>query len=94
MILKNDKVKKCLLKDDFKGDIVLSIVVKEIRYSWILSILKFFESSECIVEMLNEVGCLFLYFLVSFLKRDILFFKVECCIRVIILFLYGVSFNK
>lgn len=33
MILKNDKVKKCLLKDDFKGDIVLSIVVKEIRYS-------------------------------------------------------------
>lgn len=94
MIMSDKKVIKCLLKDDFKGDIVLSIVVKEIKYSRIWSMLKFFESGECIVEILNEKGCLFLYFFVSLLKGDILYFKFECCIRVIILFLYGVNFNK
>lgn len=31
MIMSDKKVIKCLLKDDFKGDIVLSIVVKEIN---------------------------------------------------------------
>lgn len=94
MILSERKVKKCLLKDDINGDIVLGIVVKEIKYSRIWSMLKFFDSSEYIVEILNEKGCLFLYFFVSFLKGDVLLFKVECCIRVIILFLYGVSFNN
>lgn len=53
IILSNEKVKKCLFKDDFKGDIFLSIVVSESKYSRIWSMLKFFESGECIVDFLN-----------------------------------------
>lgn len=93
-ILKNDKAKKCLPKDDFKGDTALSIAAKETRHSRILSILKLLESSECIVETLNEVGCSPLHLSASSLKRDTPFLKVECCTRVIILLLYGASPNK
>lgn len=93
-ILKNDKAKKCLPKDDFKGDTALSIAAKETRHSRILSILKLLESSDCIVETLNEAGCSPLHLSASSLKRNTPFLKVECCTRVIILLLYGASPNK
>lgn len=93
-ILKIDKAKKCLPKDDFKGDTALSIAAKETRHSRIWSILKLLESSESIVETLNEAGCSPLHLSATSLKRDTPFLKVECCTRVIILLLYGASPNK
>lgn len=93
-ILSNKKAKKCLPKDDFKGDTALSIAAKETRHSRILSMLKLLESGECIVETLNETGCSPLHLSSSSLMRDTPFLKVECCTRVIILLLYGASPNK
>lgn len=93
-ILRDEKAKKCLPKDDFKGDTALSIAAKETRHSRILSMLKLLESSECIVETSNETGCSPLHLSASSLKRDTPFLKVECCTRVIILLLYGASPNE
>lgn len=52
-ILRNEKAKKCLPKDDFKGDTPLSIAANESKHSRIWSMLKVLESGECIVDSLN-----------------------------------------
>lgn len=87
-------VKDVLLKDDIKGDIVFSIVVKEINCSRIFSILVFFEINVEIIKIVNEDGYLFLYFCVRFLKEELVYMEFECCIRVIIFILYGVDLDK
>lgn len=93
-IMSDKKAIKCLPKDDFKGDTALSIAAKEIKHSRIWSMLKLLKSDECIVETLNEKGCLPLHLSASSLKGDTPYLKLECCTRVIILLLYGANPNK
>lgn len=87
-------VRDVLLKDDINGDIVLSIVIKEIYCSRICSILVFFEICVDIIDILNEDWYLFLYFCVRFLKVELVYMKLECCIRFIIFILYGVILDN
>lgn len=94
MILSERKAKKCLLKDDINGDTALGIAAKETKHSRIWSMLKLLDSSEYIVETLNEKGCSPLHLSASSLKGDAPLLKVECCTRVIILLLYGASPNN
>lgn len=93
-IMIDKKAKKCLPKNDFKGDTALSIAAKETKHSRIWSMLKLLESDECIVETLNEKGCSPLHLSASSLKGDTPYLKLECCTRVIILLLYGTNPNK
>lgn len=90
-ILSYEKAKKCLAKDDFKGDTALSIAANEIKHSRIWSMLKLLESGECFVDSLNEKGCSPLHLSASSLKGDTLYHKLECCTRVIILLSYGAN---
>lgn len=87
-------MKDVLFKDDINGDIVFSIVVKEINCSRICSMLVFFEIGVDIIDILNEDGYLLLYFCVRFLNIELVYMKFECCIRVIIFILYGVNLDK
>lgn len=91
-LLKKDDV-EWFFKDDKNGDIVLSIVVKCLKYSRIKSICMFFKW--CVkINILNEDGYLFLYFVVRLLKRKSDYIEFECCIWVIILILNGVDLDK
>lgn len=85
---------KLFKNNDVNGDIVLSIVVKEIKCSWIFSILKLFESGVDIINILNKEGYLFLYFFVKFLKVGFIWVEFECCVRVIILIIFGVNLEN
>lgn len=95
IIFKDFKVIECLSKNDLNGDIVLSIVVKCLKYSRICSILKFFESigNLKIIDIVNDEGYLFLYFFVKFLKEIEVLVEFECCVRVIIFILYDVNLD-
>lgn len=81
-------------KEDINGDNVLSIVVKYLKYSRIYSILIFFEGSRNIVNNVNDVGLLLLYFVVRFFNYCFLYVEFECCVRVVILILSGVDMDK
>lgn len=94
IILKGKDVKNYFCRNDINGDIVLSIVVKCLKYSRILSIFKFFESDLNIIYILNKEGYLFLYFVVKLLKDIKVIFEFECCVRVIIFILYGDNLDK
>lgn len=93
-ILSNEKAKKCLPKDDFKGDTPLSIAASESKHSRIWSMLKLLESGECIVDSLNQKGCSPLHLSASSLKGDTPYHELECCTRVIILLSYGANPKK
>lgn len=94
IILEGKDVKDCFSKNDLNGDIVLSIVVRCLKYSRIVSIFKFFESDLNIINILNEEGYLFLYFVVKLLKDLNIMVEFECCVRVIIFILYGDNLDK
>lgn len=94
IFLREKDVMIFLYKDDMDGNMVFYIVVKEIKCSRIMSILKFFESNVDIVNILNEDGYLLLYFVIRLFKRDNILYRIECCIKVIILIFYSVSLNK
>lgn len=83
----------CFFKDDENGDIVLSIVVKCLKYSRVKSMCMFFKCC-VLINILNEDGYLFLCFVVRLLKRKSDYIEFECCIRVIILILNGVGMDK
>lgn len=96
IILKDSCVGDLIVKDDVKGDIVLSIVVNCLKYSRIRSILLLFKNNVKIINIINEDGYLVLYFFVGCFKYIRVSFVVEfeCCVRVIVLILYGVSLDK
>lgn len=96
IILEISNIDDLIIKDNNKGDIVLSIVVNCLRYSRIRSIFLFFKNGLNIIYIINEDGYLLLYFFVGCFKDIEVNFIVEfeCCIRVIVLILGGVSLEK
>lgn len=93
IILEKSAVDDLLKKDDVNGDTPLSIAANCSKHSRIQSILILLESNVDIINTLNEDGYSPLHLAVGCFKDTEASFLVEleCCIRVIILILFGAS---
>lgn len=94
IFLREKDVKRLLSKDDMNCNMVFYIVVMEIKCSRIMSILEFFESNVDIVDILNGDEFLLLYFVIRLFERENKLYRIECCIKVILIIFYSVSFKK
>lgn len=91
ILLKEKGAAHCLSRDDLNGDTALGIAAKETKRSRILSILELLQSNVDIINSLNEDGYSPLHLSVRSLKGDCKYIKIECCVRVIILIVYGAN---
>lgn len=92
-LLNGEHAKKCLTKDDSKGNTPLCIAAMETKHSRILSILTLLdEGSNEIIKTINDEGSSPLQLSISCLKEEkSLFAEFESCVRVIIFLLFGGS---
>lgn len=89
ILLKEKDAAHWLSRDDFNGDTALGIAAKETKRSRILSILELLQSNVDIINSVNEDGYSPLHLSVRSLKGDCKYMKIECCVRVVILIVYG-----
>lgn len=94
ILLKKEGSASLLSVCDTDGNMALNIAANEAKHSRILSILELLESNVQIVHRLNKDGYSPLHLSVRSLKEDSQIYRIECCIRVIILILYSTSSNK
>lgn len=91
IILNGKDARDALSKDDINGDTALSIATKETYRSRIRSILVLLETRVDIIDTLNVDWYSPLHLCVRFLKAESAYMKLECCIRLITLILYGAN---
>lgn len=94
LLLKGKGTASLLSKADIDGNTALSIAAKEAKHSRILSILELLDTNVDIVRTLNGSGISPLNLSIRSLKEDNIFYRIECCIRIIILIIYSASSNK
>lgn len=96
IILKDSCVEDLIAKDDVKGDTALSIAANCSKHSRIRSILLLLKNNAKIINTINEDGYSALRLSVGCFKhtRASLVVELECCVRVIVLILYGASPDK
>lgn len=94
IILSGEDSKDALSKDDINGDTALSIAAKETNRSRIRTMLVLLETGADIIDTLNEDGYSPLHLCVRSLNVEPAYMKLECCIRVITLILYGANPDK
>lgn len=96
IILKDSCVEDLIAKDDVKGDTALSIAANCSKHSRIRSILLLLKNNAKIINTINEDGYSALHLSVGCFKhtRASLVVELECCVRVIVLILYGASPDK
>lgn len=93
-LLKEEGAASWLNICDTDGNMALNIAANEAKHSRILSILELLESNVHTVHTLNIDGYSPLHLSVRSLKEDSQIYRIECCIRVIILILYSASSKK
>lgn len=96
IILKDSCVADLIAKDDVKGDTALSTAANCSKHSRIRSILLLLNNNANIINTINEDGYSALHLSVGCFKhtRASLVVELECCVRVIVLILYGASPDK
>lgn len=96
IILKDSCVGDLIAKDDVKGDTALSTAANCSKHSRIRSILLLLKNNANIINTINEDGYSALHLSVGCFKhtRASLVVELECCVRVIVLILYGASPDK
>lgn len=94
IIMNGKDVRDALSKDDINGDTALSIATKETNRSRIRSILILLQTGVDIIDTLNEDGYSPLHLCIRSLKTESAYMKLECCIRLITLILYGANPDK
>nr|XP_022293622.1 uncharacterized protein LOC111104129 isoform X2 [Crassostrea virginica]XP_022293623.1 uncharacterized protein LOC111104129 isoform X2 [Crassostrea virginica]XP_022293624.1 uncharacterized protein LOC111104129 isoform X2 [Crassostrea virginica]XP_022293625.1 uncharacterized protein LOC111104129 isoform X2 [Crassostrea virginica] len=92
ILLTMNDAKSCLLQCNFTGDIPLSIAAMETKNSRICSILSLLKhGSKSMITTINDDGRSPLQLCIRSLKGRSAYIELECCVRVILLLLYGGS---
>lgn len=94
ILLKEKGAKGLLIKEDIDGNNALHIAAKETKRSRIMSILELLESNVDIVNTLNAEGYSPLHLALRSFIKDSKFYRIECCIKVIIIILCSANCNK
>lgn len=96
IILRGKNATKCLIKKNANGNTPLCIAAMETRYSRILSILTLLEAGNNeITKTINDEGLSPLHLAIrSLTEVKAPFAEFECCLRVILLLLFGGSPNN
>lgn len=95
IVLQGENAKKNLAKDDSKGNTPLSTAAMETRYSRLLSIWTILNAGNHeIINTINEDGLSPLNLsIASMNKNTSAYAELECCVRVILLILFGARLN-
>lgn len=93
IILRGRDAENCLTRNDSKGNTPLAIAAMESKYSRVLSILNILNvGSTQIIRIINDAGLTPLHLSIRSLKgKRSTLAELECCVRVILLLLYGGS---
>lgn len=92
ILLSLNDAKICLLQDNFNGNIPLSIAAMENKHSRICSILSLLKhESKSMITTINDDGYSPLQLCIQSLKGRSACVELECCVRVMLLLLYGGS---